>query len=126
MTGFKTLHTVVGQFNYIFLFMTSAGMKFIAFWDVAPCCTVEVYRRFRGAYCLAFPAIVLIMEVVRISETSLNFYRTTRRNIPEDMANYASFLFSRSLAFAGTYNIQSRQRSGDSLQSKSSTAGCQW
>jgi hypothetical protein len=27
-------------------------MKFRVFWDVAPCSHVEVYRRFRGAYCL--------------------------------------------------------------------------
>jgi hypothetical protein len=23
-----------------------------AFWDVVPCVVVEIYRRFRGAYCL--------------------------------------------------------------------------
>jgi hypothetical protein len=48
-------------------------------WDVAPCRLVEVYRRFRGAYCLA-----LIMEAVRTSETSVNFYQTTRRYNRED------------------------------------------
>jgi hypothetical protein len=34
------------------------------FWDVAPCSLVEVYRRFRA----------LMIEAVRISETSVNFY----------------------------------------------------
>jgi hypothetical protein len=27
-------------------------LKFRVFWDVTPCSHVEVYRRFRGAYCL--------------------------------------------------------------------------
>jgi hypothetical protein len=27
-------------------------MKMTVFWDVAPCSLVEIYRRFRGAYCL--------------------------------------------------------------------------
>jgi hypothetical protein len=27
-------------------------MKFRVFWDVLPCSQVDVYRRFRGAYCL--------------------------------------------------------------------------
>jgi hypothetical protein len=40
----------------------------------APCSlVVEVYRRF-----------VLMMEAARTSETSLNFYQTTRRYNPED------------------------------------------
>jgi cobalamin synthase len=25
-----------------------------AFWDIAPCSLMEVYRRFRGAYCLNY------------------------------------------------------------------------
>jgi hypothetical protein len=41
------------------------------------CCTVKsVYPRFRGT--------ALIMEAVSISETSVKFYHTTRRNNPED------------------------------------------
>jgi hypothetical protein len=32
-----------------FQVLTAAGMKVIAFWDVAPCSLVEVYQRFRGA-----------------------------------------------------------------------------
>jgi hypothetical protein len=30
------------------------------------------------------PIIALMMEAVSLSETSLNFYRAARRNIPED------------------------------------------
>jgi hypothetical protein len=43
---------------------------------------VEFYRRFRDAYCLHYQG-VLMMEAVSISETSVNFYKTTLRNIPE-------------------------------------------
>jgi hypothetical protein len=43
------------------------------FWVVAPCSLIEVYR-----------LIVLMMEAESTSETSVNFYQTTRRNIPED------------------------------------------
>jgi hypothetical protein len=49
-------------------------MKMTVFWDVAPCSLVEIDRRFRGA----------MMEAVTTSETSVNFYQTTRHNIPED------------------------------------------
>jgi hypothetical protein len=31
-----------------------------------------------------FSDVALMMEAVSISETSVNFYETTRRNIPED------------------------------------------
>jgi glycyl-tRNA synthetase alpha subunit len=52
------------------------------FWDVTPCSLVEVYRSFIGACCLHHQA--LMMEAVSTSETSVNFYQTTRGNIPED------------------------------------------
>jgi hypothetical protein len=32
--------------------LCTLGIKFRIFWDVALCSHVEVYRRFRGAYCL--------------------------------------------------------------------------
>jgi hypothetical protein len=53
-------------------------MKMTIFWDIAPCNLVEVNRRLRGA------VIALIKEAVSTSETSVNFYETTRRNYPED------------------------------------------
>jgi hypothetical protein len=31
-----------------------------------------------------------MIEEVKISETSVNFYQTTRRNVPEDSQLYAS------------------------------------
>jgi hypothetical protein len=68
-------------------------MKMTVFWVVAPC-TLVVYRRFRGAYCLhhtlkkkvntSASIIALMMEAVNTSETSVYFYQTIRRNNPED------------------------------------------
>jgi hypothetical protein len=52
------------------------------FWDVTQCSLVEVDRadrRFRGTYCLYHED-----EAVNTSETSLDFYETTRRSIPEE------------------------------------------
>jgi hypothetical protein len=64
-------------------------MKMAVFWDVAPCSLAEIDRRFRRTYCLhhcirAILLIALMMEAVSTSETTVNFYQTTRRNIPED------------------------------------------
>jgi hypothetical protein len=53
----------------------------IVFWDVEPCNLVEIDRRLRGAYCLNHS---LIMEAVSTSETSVNFYQISERNIPEN------------------------------------------
>jgi hypothetical protein len=57
-----------------------------AFWDIAPYSLVEVNRRFRGLYCLHHQGdyfIRLLMEAVRISETSVYYNETARRYIPE-------------------------------------------
>jgi hypothetical protein len=64
------------------------------FWVVAPCSLAEVYRRFRGGCCLyqftdvsevlAASIIVLMIEAARTSETYVKFFKTTRRNNPED------------------------------------------
>jgi hypothetical protein len=35
-----------------FQVLTAANMKMTVFWDVAPCCLLEVYRRLRGVCCL--------------------------------------------------------------------------
>jgi hypothetical protein len=50
------------------------------FWDVALCSLIDVYRLFRCACCL----IALKMVPESCSETSVNFYKTTWRNITED------------------------------------------
>jgi hypothetical protein len=59
--------------------LLAASMKMAVFWDVASC-SVEISRRFWGAYCLP----VLMTEAISTSVTSVNFYDTTRHNIPED------------------------------------------
>jgi hypothetical protein len=46
-------------------------------WVVAPCSLVEVYHRFRGPCCLRH-------QGGGTSETSADFYQTTRRYNPED------------------------------------------
>jgi hypothetical protein len=56
-------------------------MMMTVFWDVTPFRLVEVYIRFRGASCIHH---ALMMEAASTSETSVNFYQTTRLNIPED------------------------------------------
>jgi hypothetical protein len=51
------------------------------------CSLVEVYRRFRGVFCLHQGddgGITLMREPASTSETSINFYKYTRRNKPED------------------------------------------
>jgi hypothetical protein len=50
------------------------------FWVVAPCSLVEVYLRFSGACLLIAP----MLEVLSTSETTVNFYQSTRHNNPED------------------------------------------
>jgi hypothetical protein len=52
-------------------------------WDVAPCILPETDERFKGAYYLHHQGD-LMTEAVSISETSVSFYETTRRNIPAD------------------------------------------
>jgi hypothetical protein len=53
----------------IFQVLTAASMKKTVFWDIALCSLVQT---------------ALMMEAVSTSEISVNFYGTTRRNIPED------------------------------------------
>jgi hypothetical protein len=55
------------------------------FWDIAPSSLVEVYRYFRGACCLHYQGDMV--EAVSTSETSVNFHKTTRRNILEDSSS---------------------------------------
>jgi hypothetical protein len=54
------------------------------YWGVAPCSLDEVYGSFGSAYCLHVQG-GMMMKAGSTSETSLNFYRSTRQNIPEDI-----------------------------------------
>jgi hypothetical protein len=40
-----------------FQVLTATSVKMAVFWVVAPCSLVEVYLRFRGAYCLRIRAM---------------------------------------------------------------------
>jgi hypothetical protein len=63
------------------------SMKIAVFWDVAPYSLVQISRRFRGAGCLHDQDVSihpLMLEAAGTSETSVNFYQTTRSNNPED------------------------------------------
>jgi hypothetical protein len=66
--------------NQNFVLVTTEK-KMTVFWDVAPCNVVEIGRRFRGAYCFHHHGLLMAIST---SETSVNFYETTRCNIPED------------------------------------------
>jgi hypothetical protein len=51
---------------------TTTNLKMALFWDVAPCSLV----------------IAVLMVAVSTSETSVNFYQTTRRNNPDDKLGF--------------------------------------
>jgi hypothetical protein len=51
---------------------------------VAPCSMVEVYLRFIGVASSIRAIIDPMMEAASTSETSVNFYQTTRCYNPED------------------------------------------
>jgi hypothetical protein len=38
--------------NLVRFRVLTASMKMTVFWDVAPCSLIEIYRRYRDAYCL--------------------------------------------------------------------------
>jgi hypothetical protein len=70
-------------------------MKNAVFWDVAPCRSCEMNRRFGGTYRLydcyllaLVPSLAdfstLKMEAIRSSETSVHFTGSTRPHILED------------------------------------------
>jgi hypothetical protein len=68
-------------------------MKMAVFWDFAPCSLVEIYRRFRDTYCLHHQALTaLMMDAESTSESSVRFYQTTWRNVPEDSHLYTNYM----------------------------------
>jgi hypothetical protein len=68
--------------NVRFQVLTAARTNMAVFWVVALCNLVEVYRRFIGHYC--FSHHERDDGAADTHETSVNFYQTTTRNIPED------------------------------------------
>jgi hypothetical protein len=63
-----------------FQVLTAASTNMAILWIVAACSLVGFYRRFRGSCCLHHQGD----DHPETSETSVNFYQTTRRNNPED------------------------------------------
>jgi hypothetical protein len=59
-------------------------MKSTVFWDVAPCSLVEVTEISEVLTASINREIAVMMEAVSTSETSVNFYQSTRPNTPED------------------------------------------
>jgi hypothetical protein len=49
-----------------------------------------IYESIRRNVHFAFVGIGLMTEAASTSETSVNFYQTTRRNIPEDIFIFAA------------------------------------
>jgi hypothetical protein len=80
-----------------FQVLTAEIIKFTVFWDVASCSLVGADGRFRGEYCLhhqddSLIFIVLMMEAIRTSETSV-YFKTTRCYIPEDSKLYDTSVY---------------------------------
>jgi hypothetical protein len=82
----------------MFDIFTVVKMWIVVIWVVTPCDLVGGYERFGGTYCFhlqggsggyTFRAIALMMEAGRTSETSADFYQTTRHNNPEDSHLYS-------------------------------------
>jgi hypothetical protein len=59
-------------------------MKMTVFWDVAPYSLVKFTDVSEVLAAPIIRAIILMMEAVSICETWVNFYQTTRCNIPEE------------------------------------------
>jgi hypothetical protein len=67
-----------------FQVLTAASMKIAVFWGIVPCSLVEIGRHFVHSHCLHHQgddSYALMMEAVSTSQTSVNFYETTWRNI---------------------------------------------
>jgi hypothetical protein len=56
-------------------------VKIPVVWGVVPC---EVLEVFNISTIRTMTLVTLMMETVSAFETSVNFYETTRRNVPED------------------------------------------
>jgi hypothetical protein len=79
-------------------------MKMAVFWFVVPCSLVkfiDVSEMLRASVTRAMmelpvSIIALVIEVASTSETSVNFYQTTRHSNPEDSGLNARYFFANS------------------------------
>jgi hypothetical protein len=64
-----------------FQFYFKSDNKMAVCWDTAPCNVTEALRRVTGAYCFREDDEE---NAVSTSETSVNLYQTTGRNMPQN------------------------------------------
>jgi hypothetical protein len=71
---------VNSSLNYVVRFqgLTAESMMLAVFRVVAPCSLIDVYLRFAASI------IVLMKEAASASETSVKFYKTSRKTSPQD------------------------------------------
>jgi hypothetical protein len=70
-----------------FQVLTATSMKTAVFWDVAPCSLVDiddVSEVLAVSIIRVMSLVALVIETVSTSETSVNIYQASRRNVPED------------------------------------------
>jgi hypothetical protein len=65
-----------------FQVLTAASMRMTVFWDVAQGSLIDVLEVLAAS--ISASIIALMMMAASTFETSVNFYQTTQRNIPED------------------------------------------
>jgi hypothetical protein len=86
--------------------LTAANVKMTVFCDIAPSSLVkltDVSEVFTDSIIRTIRA--LIMETVCTSETSVNFYETTRHNIPEDYYHLQSVASSLKLSVEFSFTL---------------------
>jgi hypothetical protein len=74
-----------------FQVLTAASVNMAVFWVVEPCSLIEFFLRLIGDCCLHHQGYR--SDDVGTSETSVNFYQSTRRNNPEDSPLQQKYLF---------------------------------
>jgi hypothetical protein len=80
--------------------LTALVMKSTIFWDTTSCSPLKVKKVYLPpastlVFCSAY-SLILKMEAICSSETSIDYQRTTRRCIPEDVAlHHSSHLLMR-------------------------------
>jgi hypothetical protein len=60
----------------------------VVFWDIAPCTLVETQQISEMPTAFIVRSMKMIMDEASTSETSMNFYQSTRRNTPEKSSSY--------------------------------------
>jgi hypothetical protein len=76
-------------------------MKMTAFCDIAQYNSIEVDRRFRE---------IALIEAIRISKTSVKFYETSRRNIPEAVIFIQAVMRTLKLTNYGLFHLGQLQQ----------------